>query len=339
MLALFCFWACVFIVLPGCEAKPEATQLRLSGATMGTTYHINVITEGELPTEDWQQEIDLLLGGINDSMSTYIPDSELNQLNAAPVGEWLAVSKPLLDVLLISDQVSRLSSGAFDITLRPLIDLWGFGPVDSHDRIPATDDIKQGLRLVGYQKIKIDKEHGRILKQQPVSLDLSAVAKGYAVDKVAQYLLAKGVNNFLVEIGGELRLSGHNSSGTDWRIAIEKPDSILMSNVFKTLQLSNLGIATSGDYRNYFEVNGVRFSHTIDPRVGYPITHNLASVTVIDESAARADALATAFNVMGVDAALALADSENIRVLFIIKTDDKFEIVTSNAFRQQISIH
>lgn len=342
MLASFCFWMTVFAALTGCESKPEFQQLRLSGATMGTSYHISVITdldEVTIDTDQLQRELDQLLVEINQAMSTYIPDSEINRLNDVAVDEWTTVSAPLFEVFALSHEVSQLSSGAFDITVRPLIDLWGFGATESHDNIPPQNQIADKLKLIGYQYLQLDRNKHQIRKKIPLTLDLSAVAKGYGVDKIAEHLLSKGLHNFLVEIGGELRLSGHNASGVDWRIAIERPDSMLSATVFKALQLTDIGIATSGDYRNYFEVNGVRYSHTIDPRNGYPITHNLASVTVLDKSAARADAWATAFSVMGAQKALALANAQKITALFIVKVDDTFEAISSDTFSQSLSVH
>ncbi|WP_341806265.1 FAD:protein FMN transferase [Pseudomaricurvus alcaniphilus] len=334
LLASFLFGLVVFLLLSACSRAPQLEILRLSGATMGTSYHVSIVTAEEIADPGQiQSGIDQLLQAINLAMSTYIEGSEINRLNESVIGQWVPLSADLLAVMQISTEVSDLSAGAFDVTVRPLIDLWGFGPKPGTNTVPAAAEIRQALDSIGYQKMLLDVAGARLQRLQPVSLDLSAVAKGYGVDRLAGYLQELGYQNYLVEIGGELRLHGHNAHGEQWRIAIERPDSLLATSVYRALQLTNTGIATSGDYRNYFEENGVRYSHTVDPRSGYPINHNLASVTVLDPSAARADALATAFNVLGLEQALPLANSQGIAAMFIIKQGDTFAEVASEAFQ------
>ena len=335
LLALFWLGLVVLFALTGCEKAPNVSQLRLSGATMGTSYHISLIADpSSTDSQALQTDIDQLLADINQSMSTYIPSSEINRLNTLATEQWFDVSVDLMQVLRISHEVSELSSGAFDITVRPLIDLWGFGPEPKHDVVPDSQQISDARALTGYHALILSDDSFKVLLRHPLQIDLSAVAKGFAVDKVAEYLVAQGYQDFLVEIGGELRLSGHNSKDSMWKIAIERPDSVLSSSVFKALELTDVGVATSGDYRNYFELDGVRYSHTIDPRSGYPITHNLVSVTVLDESAARADALATAFSVLGAEQSILLANSQGIPALFIIRDGDAFKELSSTAFQQ-----
>ena len=189
------------------------------------------------------------------------------------------------------------------------------------------------MSRVGYEALKLsDDEPYEVLKENNIYLDLSAIAKGFAVDQVADYLEDLGVNNYMVEIGGELRLKGYNKRGTGWRIAVESP-LLNQRMVQRTLLTGDMAIATSGDYRNYFEAGDVRYSHTIDPVSGYPVSHNLASVTVVTPKAIVADSLATAFMVMGAAPGLALAQRENIAVLFIVKGQDRFEELYSDAFK------
>ncbi|NIB41269.1 FAD:protein FMN transferase [Pseudomaricurvus alkylphenolicus] len=329
----FCLWA---FALSACSPRPELVQTRLSGATMGTSYNISIVAErAPKDVEALQRDIDALLQDINQAMSTYIPDSELNRLNGVETGQWQAVSAPLMEVLAISESVSQLSKGAFDVTLRPLIDLWGFGPDPAKDRVPSDGEIAAASVNVGYQNLELNQ--GRVRRHKPINVDLSAVAKGYGVDRVAQLLEAGGYHNYLVEIGGEIRLKGVSRRGTPWRIAVETPSAGLTQTVQRAIELSDMAMATSGDYRNYFERNGVRYSHTIDPRTGRPITHHLASVTVLDKSAARADALATAFSVLGLEQALPLANGEGIPALFIIRQGATFEEVASDTFKPYLA--
>ncbi|WP_054113752.1 FAD:protein FMN transferase [Marinagarivorans algicola] len=310
-------------LLAACDQKPQWQTVTYSGNTMGTTYTIKVVVspEQQHAASKTQQAVDALLKGFNQSLSTYIKDSEIMTINAAPAQQWLTVSPRFLAVLTLSREVSDLSAGAFDATVMPLVNLWGFGPDWHKDAAPSLAQINTVLERVDYRAIAINTADRAIKKLKPVSLDFSAVAKGYGVDEVADFLWQQGFHHFMVEIGGELRVHGHNANGTAWRIGVESPVS---GGSIKPIQVSEVGVATSGDYRNYFEQDGVRFSHTIDPVSGQPITHNLASVTVIAESAAKADALATAFSVMGGEAALALAQQEGIAVYIIERAGDRF---------------
>ena len=332
LLASFILGLC--LLLSACDSRTQAVAVRLSGATMGTSYHITLVhSQAQQQITTLQTAIDQLLEEINQSMSTYVEDSEINRLARTPVGIWTPVSTELLQVLVLSRGVSELSSGAFDITVRPLIDLWGFGPDVRRDAVPDQAEISRLRALTGYQNLLLDESARKVQRTADISLDLSAVAKGYAVDRVAGLLESRGFQNLLVEIGGELALRGHNANGQGWRIAVERPQAGMAGEVYKTLQLTDVGVATSGDYRNYFELDGKRYSHTIDPRTGYPVRHNLVSVTVVAESAARADALATAFSVMGVDQALRLANSEGVAALFIIQAGEKIVEKASEAFQ------
>jgi thiamine biosynthesis lipoprotein len=319
-------------LLAACSAKDEHAFVRLEGQTMGTSYHITLVRKDPAITQDeltaLQADIDAELQTINQHMSTYIPDSEIMQLNGAAVDEWLYLSEPLREVLAISQTISRKSDGAFDITVGPLINLWGFGATKQEDEKPSVEAIALARANIGYQHLEIIGHQVR--KAVAIQLDLSAVAKGYGVDWVANFLSARGFEHYMVEIGGELRLQGLNAKGQPWRIAIEQPESL--QAVFKAISLSDQGMATSGEYRNYFEVDGKRYSHTINPATGYPIEHNLASVTVIAPTCAEADAWATALNVLGPEKGMAIANKEKLSVYMIVKEGDEFVGRASDAF-------
>lgn len=319
------------ILLVACSRQPEFQTVVFSGPTMGTTYSVKIVIkpERQAVVKKQQAAIDELLKAFNQSLSTYISDSEIVTLSQSPVNEWLEVSPRFMGILKLSNQISELSGGAFDATVGPLVNLWGFGPDWRKNQAPSDKAIQAAMANIGYGSVEVDELGLRIRKHKPVGLDFSAIAKGYAVDEIAELLWQQGFHHFMVEIGGELRLHGHNGQGKPWRIGVESPQA---DGKIRPIGLSEVGLATSGDYRNYFEQEGVRFSHTIDPTTGKPITHNLASVTVVAETAAKADALATAFSVMGGDKAMALADKEGIAIYMIERGQDDFVSRHSSAF-------
>jgi len=235
--------------------------------------------------------------------------------------------------------VSEMTDGAYDVTVGPLVNLWGFGPQDTHDKIPARGAIESARARTGYHNLELRQTPAAIRKRLPgLYVDLSSIAKGYAVDRVARLLEGQGIENYLVEIGGELRGKGHNERGTAWRIGIERPSANDRA-VYKALKLDRSGLATSGDYRNYFEHDGQRYSHIINPLTGQPVSHKLASVTVIAASAMRADALATALMVLGPQDGYALAEHEGIAAFFIVKVGKGFTNKASPAFMQYQARH
>ncbi|SEF99949.1 FAD:protein FMN transferase [Marinobacterium lutimaris] len=306
-------------VLSGCSREPEV--IGFNGMTMGTTYSIRWVDTDESRIETLRPLVDNLLKEVNQQMSTYIEDSELSRFNALPAGGSLEVSPQLADVVTQALRISKLSDGAFDVTVGPLVNLWGFGPDGRIIKAPSDEKI-EGLRAeVGYQNISV--EGNALSKSGHQYVDLSAIAKGYGVDEVAALLEQQGIKDYLVEIGGELRASGLKPGKEDWRIAIESPVAG-ERDVERVVSVSDTGIATSGDYRNYFEENGQRFSHTIDPRTGRPITHKLASVTVLRPNCYEADALATTLMVLGDEAGPAFAEKHGIAAFFIIKQGESF---------------
>ena len=295
------FFISIFLLITvvGCENSSDV--IKISGKTMGTQYHITIVTSSQSKARSvasLKQEIDHLLKGINQQMSTYIPDSEISLFNQYTGEDWFPVSEGLAKVVSAAQLVSQQSSGLFDVTVSPLIDLWGFG-AKTQLSLPTDDKINKALENIGYKFLESRFKPPALRKlKKKLRINLSAIAKGYAVDKLAELLTAKEYHNFLVEIGGEIRVEGKNASNKPWQIGIEMPD-LSNAEVKEYLLLSDISLATSGDYRNYFMDKGIRYSHTINPITGRPITHNLASVTVLHRSAMMADAYATALSVMG----------------------------------------
>lgn len=296
------------------------------GATMGTSYHIKVI-----PTLSTQIDVksvsDTIIDRLNDIdllMSTYKNDSEVSLFNQHHENQWVDISNETLNVIQAGQQVSKLSDGAFDMTIGNLVNLWGFGPTINLDSIPQQHKIDALINQIGYQKLQLTSQPPQILKTSPqIYLDLSAIAKGYAVDAIAKVLLDLHIEHFMVEIGGEIVTHGYKSVNNPWVIGVQSPATVEQS-VQKRLYLTDIAMATSGDYRNYFEQDGVRYSHTIDPRTGHPINHQLASVTVIGSTCMLADAYATAIMVLGPIKGMEFANKNNIAILMIIKEGEVF---------------
>lgn len=322
----------LLLLVTACAPEPQVTEL--SGTTMGTGYSIQVVDLPDEPGPRWLRErIEAELELVNDLMSTYRDDSELSRFNRSRSTDWFAVSPGLAVLVREAILTSEVSGGAFDTTVGPLVNLWGFGPETGPDRVPSDAKIAQARARVGYRKLSVRVEPPAVRKAEPdLYLDLSAIAKGYGVDRIAKLLDDAGIANYLVEIGGELRSRGHNGRGQTWRIAVERPDPGIRE-VHRVIKLRGGAMATSGDYRNFFERDGKHYSHTIDPRTGHPVTHGLASVTVLAPEAARADALATAFLVLGPGPGFDLAESLQVAALFILRSPDGYSELRTGAFR------
>jgi FAD:protein FMN transferase len=304
--------------------EPHVAELHLSGRTMGTTYSVKYRPGPDAPSlQVIQMEVDALLTGINRTMSTYDQNSELSRFNRMRTTDWVPASASLLAVLKTALEIGSQSEGAFDITVGPLVTLWGFGPEFHPDRIPLEADIAAARARSGPDKLTVGDT--AIRKHRfDVFLDLSGIAKGYGVDRVAELMTAHGIEHYMVEIGGEIRVRGLNARDTPWRIAIEKPLTGERS-IQGVLGLSDIALATSGDYRNFFEIAGRRYSHIINPATGWPVDHHLVSVTVLADTSMRADAWATAFQVLGPERGMAIAERIGLPVLFIIERDGQFE--------------
>ena len=326
---------CLMLVLACSPATTPETHL--TGPTMGTTYNIKYVPVGDIDTEQLQQKVDAVLVEVNQLMSTYIKDSELSRFNQWQSTEPFTLSPQTLYVMREAKRLGELSDGLLDVTVGPLVNLWGFGPQARPDKRPTAEEVAAAREHTGLDKLFLGDSWAQ--KSDPqLYVDLSTIAKGYGVDRVAELLESQNIHNYLVEIGGEMRLSGQKANQQDWRIAIEKPVSSERA-VERIITVGNNAIATSGDYRNYFEENGKRYSHLIDPSTGEPITHNLVSVTVVVPSSMTADGLATALNIMGKDKALQLAETEQLAVLLITKEADGFKEYTSSKFAKIVTVH
>ncbi|MFW5500956.1 MULTISPECIES: FAD:protein FMN transferase [unclassified Maridesulfovibrio] len=321
------------LMLVGCENSSE--PVRIQGRAIGTTYSITAYGLPEnLSPEDLRNGVEQVVAGVNSAMSLFKPDSELSRFNAYRKEDWFPVSKELAGVVHTAKAVNRITGGAFDITIAPLVNLWGFGPDKRPEIIPTEDEIKEAKANVGSDLIEVRFDPPALKKLTPaITLDLAAIAKGYCVDAVSSWLKASGISSYMVEIGGEIRTGGVKPDNAPWRIAVEKPVSMERS-VQALISLSGEAMATSGDYRNYYEIEGKRYSHIIDPGTGRPITHTLVSVSVVDETCSRADAFATGLTVLGPEKGIALAKECNLSAFFIVKTPDGLSEIATGDFPQ-----
>jgi thiamine biosynthesis lipoprotein len=321
------------LVLQGCGGESGHPVMSLRGETMGTTYSVQIVPPGDGPnTGRLSAQIDAVLEQVNARMSTYRPNSELSRFNATSSTDWFPVSAELAHVVRVARLVSEESAGAFDITVGPLVNLWGFGPGPARETPPTDAAIAEARARVGWQQLAVRDEPPALRKQRPdLYVDLSAIAKGYAVDRLAALIEGAGIQDYLVEVGGELRGRGRNGRGKPWQIAIERPE-VDERTVFRIVTLQDSGMATSGDYRNFFEVDGKRYSHTIDPAAGRPVTHQLASVTVLDDSAMFADAWATALLVLGPERGIAVANQLELAALFIEHEGEGLDMQATETF-------
>lgn len=354
-----CLLLLLGILLSGCQPQAAPKQQYVfTGPIMGTEYRIAVIadqtsletaielslqgaTTQSTESDDIAKPKDGVkvlenavieaMSSVNESMSNYIEDSEISRFNRLPAGTPVSLSSDFHAVMTEALRISALSNGAFDVTLAKAIDAWGFGPDGQINRQPNEQRLEEIRSITGYQKLAL--EQNNLSKTvDGVELSFSAIAKGYAVDKVARTLTSLGLNDYLINIGGELRASGNNSSGNVWRVGVEKPH--LLGGVQEVVLLDGASIATSGDYRNYLVVDGEQFSHTIDPNSLKPVLHKLALVSVINESAATADALATAMMAMDEERAWVFAQENKLAAYLIVRktSADDFDIRATEEF-------
>ncbi|PHM55942.1 FAD:protein FMN transferase [Xenorhabdus sp. KK7.4] len=331
-------WGVMLLAAMLLSACGGPEQQNLSGQTMGTYYSVKYVADSSVPTpENMQKEIDRLLEEVNDQMSTYRPNSELSRFNQSrEVNTPFPVSAATAKVVKEAIRINKLTDGALDVTVGPLVNLWGFGPEGRVTKTPTEDELATRRAWIGIDNLSV--EGNSLIKSIPeLYVDLSSIAKGYGVDVVAEYLASQNIGNYMVDIGGEVRTAGNNGKGTPWRIAIEKPsDSGMTQSAQEIIAPGNMAVATSGDYRNYFEQNGVRYSHTINPKTGRPIAHNLVSITVIAPSCMSADGFSTGIDVLGPEKGMEMAEKLNIPVFMIVKTKDGFEERYSPAFKHYL---
>ncbi|PID35935.1 MAG: thiamine biosynthesis protein ApbE [Rhodobacterales bacterium] len=306
------------LLLAGCFFDQKPDVVRLSGKAMGTTYNIVAIGE-ELDESVLAAEVDKVLASMNDSLSNWNPNSEVSRFSKSESLAPQPISDDFLAVMAGANEVHERSGGAFDVTLGPVIVLWGFGDREPTDPIPSDEAIAAALAEVGQTRLlTLDPTAKTLTKNQPnVNVYVAAIAKGYGIDRIAAALAAKGAEHYMVEIGGDLVTRGVNEKGEPWRIGIETPEPGMQEAIEKIIPVSNLGMATSGDYRNFFEQDGKRYSHIIDATTGRPITHATTSVTVLAEDAMMADAWATAMLALGAERGMEIAKTYNLAVYFI----------------------
>lgn len=328
----------LFIALcVGCADRPQ--RIELTGQTMGTTYNVVVWDEtGTVDEGTLRPVIEETLAQVNARFSNWDATSEVSQFNARQSTAPVAISEDFHRLLDAAHQVHRASDGQFDVTLGPLIELWGFGEPGPSASVPTDAAIAATLDQIGQDRILAwtaadDGTASPTLRKTipTASIYLAAIAKGFGIDAVGDTLSDLGHENFMVEIGGDLLAKGKNHQGKGWRIGIERPDQ-RQTVVEEIVQFTDLGMATSGDYRNYFEQDGVRYSHIIDAKTGLPVAHKTASVTVFAQNAMMADAWATALLVLGRERGLQIAEKQNIAALFIERQDGAFDLVRSSRF-------
>ncbi len=325
-----CLVSILAAALSGCESNAERIEV-LSGPTMGSTYTIKYVYNATTPAADAVGvEVQSILDEVDRQMSTYRLDSDIARFNQSPANTCMTMPQPVLELARYGDTLSRLSHGAFDLTLGPLLDVWGFGPQARGKKVPSAAEIAQAQAQIGYQHIRV--VDGQLCKDADVSIDFNSIAAGYTVDRMSERFAELNIGSYMIEITGELLAKGLKPDGSPWRIALEQPLGDGQRAIQRVLEIDGYGINTSGDYRNYFEEDGVRFSHTIDPQVGAPISHRLASVTVIDPSTLHADGLGTLLLVLGPERGLAFAEKHKIAAFFVMRESEGFTTQVSSEF-------
>jgi thiamine biosynthesis lipoprotein len=287
---------------------------------MGTTYRVIAACDADVGAE-----IEAELADVDAEMSTYRSDSAVSRFNAAPAGVWTEVPQAVVDVVEIAQTLNRESAGAFDVTVGPLVDLWGFGPRGGGSAVPDEAAITAARHRVDAAALQVRRSPPALSKTRGIEIDLASVAEGHGVDRVAERLARAGCRDMLVDIGGEIRARGVNAAGETWRVGVEVPDPRRQGAVERVVRLHNTALSTSGDYRNYFESGGRRYSHIIDPRTGYPVNHALTSVTVLHASTMQADGYSTLLLVLGPEAGWDFAVDHDLAALFIVRGESGFE--------------
>jgi thiamine biosynthesis lipoprotein len=318
-------------LLSACSSKQET---EITGPAQGTTYHIKVVLdEKSLPVTDIERRIISTLAEIDAQLSNYRNDSEISRLNNQQTSDWLPVSREITELLVIANQVYLLSDGCYDLTIKPLFDLWGFSA--HQNRVPSAEEIAGLLPHIGMNLLEIDAGSQRIRKIDPnIKIDLSSIAQGYSVGVVAHRLEELGIHNYLVEIGGEMMVKGRKANGDDWRVGVEAPTPLSRSvqKIIDIRETAGSAVMTAGTYRNFFEENGQTYSHILNPKTGRPVTHHLRSVTIMHEDAAWADAWDTALLCVGEKEATRIAEENQLKALLIYDQDGKLQEYMSPAF-------
>jgi thiamine biosynthesis lipoprotein len=323
-------------VLGGCEREPQ--ELAISGPTQGTTYSIKVVSAPDgIDAHALRVETDQVLDRIDRSMSGYRDDSEISRFNASTSTDWFEVSSDLAIVVDYALKVSRESEGMFDITVGPLVAAWGFGPKGQPIDLPDEAKLAELRAQVGYRKLEARLSPPALRKAEAkLRVDLNGIAPGYTVDLIAERFQSLHLSHFMIDLGGEVRARGRNARGEPWRIAVERPIDA-EPEPFAIVSLDNASVTTSGEYRHYYDRDGHRYSHTIDPRTGRPVEHTLASVVVVGPTTMYVDAWAKVFNVLGTEAGRKLALERAMPVMFIEARGTELHSVTTPQFDPLVS--
>ena len=324
----------MMVLMFGCNNGQHETEVQ--GAAQATTYHIKLILDDKTSAslEDIKRQISITLAEIDAQMSNYREDSEISRINKQETSEWLPVSREIADLLVIAQTIYQHTNGCYDLTIKPLFDLWGFSAHEN--RVPTDEEIAEVLPNIGMSHLEVDVNNQRIKKLNPkIKIDLSSIAQGYSVGVVAKRLQTLGIQNYMVEIGGEMQVKGHKANGDYWRIGVETPNPLsrTMQKVIDIREQAGTAVMTAGTYRNFFEDKGATYSHIINPKTGRPVTHSLRSVTVMHEDPAWADAWDTALLCVGEQEAMRIAEQENIKALLIYDQDKELKEYMSQAFQ------
>lgn len=320
----------LFVALAGCGNGDSMESF--GGPTMGSTYSIKYLRHAGLPgPKAVQAEVEKILADVDQQLSTYRSDSDIEHFNDLPANQCQTMPASILELVRVGEQLSQQSEGSYDLTVEPLMNLWGFGPQGREEKVPSVEKLAEAMQHVGYAHLHIDGD--QLCKDAAVEVDFNSIAAGYTVDTIAAKLESLGIYNYLAEATGELKAAGKKLDGSPWKIALEEPrdDQQVAERI---INVDGYGVSTSGDYRNYFEQGGQRYSHTFDARTGAPITHTLASVTVINPSTLMADGLSTLLLILGPERGWDYAQKHNIGAFFVIRADTGFVTRTNQAFER-----
>ncbi|WLG48915.1 FAD:protein FMN transferase [Pseudomonas sp. FP1742] len=317
-------------VLSGC-GNGDSLE-RFDGPTMGSSYSIQYVRHAGLPAPaEVRVQVEKILSDVDRQMSTYRSDSDIERFNNLPANHCQIMPAPILELVRVGERLSLQSDGSYDLTVEPLLNLWGFGPQAREEKVPSAEALAEVRQRVGHSHLRIDGD--RLCKDAAVEVDFNSIAAGYAVDTIAAKLEALGIHDYLAEATGELKAVGKKLDGSPWRIALEEPrDDRQVAK--RIIAVDGYGVSTSGDYRNYFEQDGRRYSHTFDARAGAPVLHTLASVTVIHPSALMADGLSTLLLILGPERGWDYAQAHDIAAFFVIRADTGFVTRTNQAFER-----
>ncbi|UVM40696.1 FAD:protein FMN transferase [Pseudomonas sp. B21-017] len=317
-------------ILSGC-GNGDSLE-RFDGPTMGSSYSIQYVRHAGLPAPaEVRVQVEKILSDVDRQMSTYRSDSDIERFNNLPANHCQTMPAPILELVRVGERLSLQSDGSYDLTVEPLLNLWGFGPQAREEKVPSAEALAEVQQRVGHNHLRI--EGDQLCKDAAVEVDFNSIAAGYAVDTIAAELEALGIHDYLAEATGELKAVGKKLDGSPWRIALEEPrdDQQVAERI---IAVDGYGVSTSGDYRNYFEQGGRRYSHTFDARTGTPVLHTLASVTVIHPSALMADGLSTLLLILGPERGWDYAQTHDIAAFFVIRADTGFVTRTNQAFER-----